>query len=1096
MKVEIVSASAGTGKTHRLCHDVVAALTAPPAERTRIEGLVAITYTRKAEAELRQRIRRELIARGLVQEAQRLPLAYCGTVHAVCLRLLTEYALFIGLPPVLEVLPDEDADYELARALERAMALADRTRFEDICSRVQPNADVRTGEYNWIVDAQDLIELARSNRIAPDKLPDMARRSAESLLALLPKPLREDDNTLDARLVHAIASAITAIEAHPDDTQKTATALKLLHEQKHRLDTGSLLTWANWLQLSKLEAAVAADPYVERVRRVANEHLQHPRFHSDLREYITTLYQLVARGLDDYGRWKQVRRLVDFVDMEERALHLLEREDVAKRLRDQLDLVVIDEFQDTSPIQLELFLRLQSLAKRSIWVGDRKQSIFAFRGADPMLMDSVIAAVKREGRAIDVLATNRRSRASLVEFASAAFSPTFSQQGITADEVRAEAHRGDTFLEELPPLACWWLPDTNQSEEVAAIAQGVSNLVATAERTLVIDPETGKPRPVRADDIAILAATNKETRRIADALESVGIATVVARGGLLQTPEGTVLRAALRLVVDREDHAAAAELDALDGYDGRSPDEWLGERIRAYAQDRSRPPSRGLARRIENIREGVAPLSPVEAVDRLVAALDLCTLCRRWPAPAQGLANLDAFAALARRYEEHCGHAREAASLWGFLSFLCMRAIDGADEQQPVSEGAVQVCTYHRAKGLEWPVVILASLDTKTRAFGVTPDAAAARLERGQQHRVFGAAPESDAATFDAVAPLAGRWLRLWPWPYPSHKNAELGDLAATTDEAKRVRMREAGESLRLLYVGFTRARDHLVLAARIDRRTGQPKTEWLKAINDGRDTILQLPVGERERQQVTLLGSARAFEARVWRLESDPDERHSANSVEQSRLDFAQGPRLTAAALPFRISPSNVQSDWPGLPARVADMYQVGGRTAFNVAADEYAEAGTAVHDFLAADRPSFPREQRIARAASLLSVRAISSMNAPDLVIAADALRANLDCRWPGAVWHYEVPVSAMLDTVQGRQRVDGRIDLLLETATGWVLVDHKAFPGRESAWAAHAIEHAPQLAAYRQVLLMSNTLPVLACLIHLPIAGGIVELTFDRR
>jgi hypothetical protein len=151
-------------------------------------------------------------------------------------------------------------------------------------------------------------------------------------------------------------------------------------------------------------------------------------------------------------------------------------------------------------------------------------------------------------------------------------------------------------------------------------------------------------------------------------------------------------------------------------------------------------------------------------------------------------------------------------------------------------------------------------------------------------------------------------------------------------------------------------------------------------------------------------------------------------------------------------------------------------------------------VHDFLAADRPSFPRDERIARAASLLSVRAISSIDAPDLVTAADALRANLDHRWPGAAWRYEVPVAAILDTVQGRQRLDGRIDLLLETATGWVLIDHKAFPGRESAWETHAIEHAPQLAAYRHVLLMSKTLPVLACLIHLPIAGGIVELAFD--
>src|SRR5260370_21398572 len=118
----------------------------------------------------------------------------------------------------------------------------------------------------------------------------------------------------------------------------------------------------------------------------------------------------------------------------------------------------------------------------------------------------------------------------------------------------------------------------------------------------------------------------------------------------------------------------------------------------------------GLTLRVEQLREELDALSPVEAVEQLVAALDLCALCRRWPRPAQRLANLDAFGALARQYEQHCEYAREAASLSGFLHFLSLRAADGSDAQLAPAEGAVQVYTYHRAKGLDWPVLVPSGL--------------------------------------------------------------------------------------------------------------------------------------------------------------------------------------------------------------------------------------------------------------------------------------------------------------------------------------------------------------------------------------------------
>ncbi|MCU1279484.1 MAG: putative UvrD/REP helicase, partial [bacterium] len=833
-------------------------------------------------------------------------------------------------------------------------------------------------------------------------------------------------------------------------------------------------------------------PLVAAVVERAKDHDRHPRFHADLRTYVTTIFAIVARGLEEYGRWKAERRLVDYVDMEERVLRLLDDAEVAQRLRDQLDLVVIDEFQDTSPIQLALFRRLETLAKQSIWVGDRKQSIFAFRGADPELMERTIDHAQQAGRTISRLSVNYRSRASLVAFVSELFTPAFARHGYVTDDVRVTSHRDDEPIGALPPLGCWWLEAKTQPQEAEAIARGVVRLLAHAADTPVVPPDGRSARPARAGDIAILAATNAETRRIADALAASGVRSVVARAGLLRTPEGTTLHAALRRVVDSHDQAAAAELEALSDFDGRSPDEWLAEHVAARAEGKRRE-SRGFAGLVDGQRDEIVVLSPIEAVERLITVLDLTSVCRRWPRSAQGVSNLDAFAALARRYEDHCSHVREAISLPGFLQFLVSRAKAEDDAQLAVTDDAVHVCTYHRAKGLEWPIVVLAGLDTKSRAYGVTPDAATARLERGLHHRVFAASAESDQPELQPDAPLAGRWLRLWPWPYASHQDAPLSRRAADTDEARRVGESERRESLRLLYVGFTRARDHLVLTARRDPKSGAIKAGWLESIDDGRGPLLALPTAEGERQPVAVARGGWQCGARVWRLDGAA-EASVLPSLATELIDFAPARASPRERPAYRIAPARAVREWPALPtAVVTRKVRIGDRVSFAVPERDLAQAGTAVHEFLAADDSTHTTERRVDLARRLLQGRAVDRIDAEELVAAADAFRAFVDREWPNAIWHREMPIAATLGSPSGHQALEGRIDLLLETTAGWVLVDHKSYPGGESTWEARALEHAPQLAAYRQALLMSGSLPVIASLVHFTIAGGVIMLGF---
>ena len=146
------------------------------------------------------------------------------------------------------------------------------------------------------------------------------------------------------------------------------------------------------------------------------------------------------------------------------------------------------------------------------------------------------------------------------------------------------------------------------------------------------------------------------------------------------------------------------------------------------------------------------------------------------------------------------------------------------DQHVPADDGAVVVCTYHKAKGLEWPVVVLANLD------------------RGERRDAFDVAPEFLGGTFDPARPLANRSIRYWPWPLGATQKAPLADAAAESPEGRQVSQREDKERARLLYVGFTRARDHLVLAGRVSKQ--RLKTAWLDALcsADG-EPLVELPV-------------------------------------------------------------------------------------------------------------------------------------------------------------------------------------------------------------------------------------------------------------
>ncbi len=1100
--ITIASASAGSGKTYRLTADVADAVDPEGSVRLPLESLVAVTYTKKAHAELAARIRQRLVGAGAFDAALRLPLAYLGTVHAMCLRLLQEFAIDAGLSPNVDVVA-EDAGKLLRQALEASLAPAAHATLDRLAATFKLRWQPITKRHEWLGPVADIMDLARSNRIAADRLPAMAERSVEGLLRLLP-PAVLDGDALEDALARELALATKALLASGDDTGVTATAIEALAEATAHQRDGALL-WEDWAKLARLKASKASDPHLVRLRDAAARFEEHPRLHAELLELTHALFDAARVGLSAYREWKERRRVVDYVDMLDRALDLVSEPRVAAELAARLRLVVVDEFQDTSPIQLALFMKLHALAGRSVWVGDRKQCIFEYAGADPLLMDAVAGWVAAAGGQRDVLAQNHRSRPELVHACSELFAAALLPHGFTREEVVVTAVR-DTppALAALPPLGVWAFETKNASEQAGALAEGVRRILADPASTPVLDRATNAVRAVRPGDIAVLVATNAEAVELANALHARGVRVAIARPGLLEKPEGVLVDAALRWLLDRGDTLAAAKIDALLGFGGQDPDAWLADLVPPAGvaereSARQVAPDADWRDALEPVRERLGVLSPAEAVDQVLAALDVVLLCARWPDAPQRVANLDALRGLADDYEGRCAQDREAGTVAGLLRYFddCGapklrrdEVIASDDQHVPTDDGAVIVCTYHKAKGLEWPVVVLSSLN------------------KAERRHAFHVSPEADGErAFDPTDPLAGRWIRYWPWPLGGLKTGPLMDRGEASPEGQRVRMREEKERARLLYVGLTRARDHLVLAVRVSTRAGKSKkdppvtvaeSKWLDALADGAgEPLVRLPVaatdGAREEARVAGVEVA----ARVWRLgaASAALAAEGAASAEEERRWFVRPAVDASVVLPtYRILPSNAAVDWPELVLpEVGEIVRLPGKLAVTGEVAAWDVLGTAVHAFFAADVEGLTEEERVGRARRLIAgAGLVGTVGAGDLVAAGDRLRGFVKERWPGARWQREVVVVAGVPRTRGARRVAGIVDLLLETGEGLVIFDHKTFPGGvEYAWRGKLEEFRAQFATYAEALCAVGRQQVISAWVHLPAGGGVVEL-----
>ena len=801
--LRIVRAGAGSGKTYSIQHSLGELVESGEVAPERI---AAVTYTEAAAGELRERIGRRLLEMGRVDDALRLSEAYISTIHAFGLRILSEFAFEAGTSPMPRLLTEHEQGALLRRALattDKANALVDEL---ESFGYVYDAATKTSGFDRFRNDVLNAVELLRAIRAQESaRVNDLIRRAKRQIRDRY--GLVSDADRARSRLT-AGARALLARFPGPlaDSFGTNKTARNDLHRDFNLLSravrTRALRTdWKLWqglrnLRLSKRGCQLPEeyDVLAKRVRDAADSLVTHP---GPLRHACDHLEALLLAAHDVHGHYrtaKQQAGLVDYSDMTAAAGRLIrERPDALAALAARIDCLVVDEFQDTNPLQFALLWNLRQHGIPTFVVGDLKQAIMGFQGADPRLFDHL---ARQHPEATESLRQNWRSQPSLMGVINAIGRQLFAGE-YTPLGPRAQPSP-------IRPLDLVVTPIKPKKNAVPLQARAMGlhlREVLHAQALQVTDRESGKSRPLRAADIAVLCPTNFLLATYADELRKLGLAVNCPAEGWLQSRPVQIAKHALAYLANSADRHSALYLAVTELGSLR-----LEEGLRQLMDTGSvRDP---LLHRLDELADGVADRTVYALVADVVDALGLFDEVSTWSDAEQARANLVQLLSTAGEFMNsdraalaHGGY--HGSGILPFLAWLGDRALrdDAQPDKHVIDEDEIVFRTWHSSKGLEWPVVAVCGLYRKV----------AGRLP------FMG----TDYDSFDDLAGILERaYIRRFPrFMAKEHNQSALEDLQTEAET----------EARRLLYVALSRARHKLVLEwpQYLARSRGKSVTYW-----------------------------------------------------------------------------------------------------------------------------------------------------------------------------------------------------------------------------------------------------------------------------
>ena len=948
----LVEAGAGSGKTAIIAGRIAMML----ADGIEPKSIAAVTFTEFAASELLIRVREfasELAAgriplelriaapngltedqrRHLAAAIERIDELTCSTIHGFCQRLIKPYPVEAGIDPGATVMDSDQADLAFSEIVDSWLR---EELVGEAGGLLAELALQNAGETLRLMDM--ILGHLRSHRVIVGDTPrDLGplvtafRKACGDFKAFVQDAnVHEEETTVIADLFAELA----CISHHPT-VEARDTAAELVELLAVRPASPSVLCTASgdfrkyrkkskWTEAAKREGLAKADG--ERLNHRAAAHYEEccetwtELLQAAASRILSELIRLARPVMERFRDYKRSAALLDFDDLIFAARDLLrDHDEVRRALARRFSHVLVDEFQDTDPLQTEIFWRLCGDPPRGganddwtqfqirpgalFLVGDPKQAIYRFRGADIAAYIRARQAFRsQDPDSVLSIATNFRSCAPIMGYVNRLFEGPLSAENGQPGFIALDAFQADR--DEGPSVAALDIEVADEEGRANAQkirdgeAEAVANLCAQLiGKEAIVDRKSGESRVCKAGDIALLAPTGNDLWRYEEALERRRIPVATQAGkGLFRRQEVQDLIAVTRVLADQRDTLALGALlrgplvglteeELLDIVWQLPRSEEEPERLprldlRVAPEDIPHHYARDIIEKLQALRRRVNATTPHDLLSQAVDVLRVrpILLQRHRDQAERALANVDLYLSFSRGYSVRGlrAFAEAMTAAWSDAT----RAVEGRPD---VQEEAVTLYSMHAAKGLEWPIVIPVNTMSNVK----TPESAV-----------------TDRASGRFYCPVFG----VPPTGYEEARNAEKAELDR--------------ERIRIWYVATTRARELLILP-RFDVKA-KPAT-WISLIDP---PLSGLPQVSREDLPLDVYDAAPHEENRQTR---EIFAAEAAAIMDRKRkivwLTPSRDESATAAVLQAKL-PEIVESDADGAAAASSDAAMIqGGR-------------------------------------------------------------------------------------------------------------------------------------------------------------------------
>ncbi|HEY9731514.1 MAG TPA: UvrD-helicase domain-containing protein [Drouetiella sp.] len=1053
----LVSAGAGSGKTHVLVERYIELLRCNP--EMAVSNIVAVTYTRKAAAEMRTRLKSKIaqlqITSDLDERARwnqcytEIDGARIVTIHSLCESILKAFPVDAAIDPQFEIVDDVGQSQLLRNAMDIAFREVIDDSAEELELLLQQNIeDLRFWMQQCMKSSTQFKEaLASIGELTEQKfiayaqarLQEFQKRSINAALRdklfkrafayVEQNPWRDAANELERLrgiMVQLTQDLIAGGGEHEERWSKFCQ-IASIKVGRYGPKNGD----ANEIKAAMKEVQIIVSDVTKKIPADLNDE-DFKAFH-----LIVLFIRLARRAMSHYEAEKRSLLKLDYNDLIELAVSALEREKSPARehYHQTVRAILVDEFQDTNAMQSRMIKLLASPSTNLFLIGDDKQSIYKFQGADVATFNTW----KSEFQSVDAdsilsLSQSFRSHPSVVGFINAMFENIMDDsdevykarfEALTAarseadDEQRVKVVVLPEFSSTGEPLKAAEL----KALEGEAVAGWISRNVINQTQIAI---KSGGTRSIQFGDFAVLVQRNQDFAdiEIALAAQKIPYVTLGGRGFLERQEIYDVQNLLSFLSYPQDDHALIGilrspmfgvtddilHLIASDRSGGRS----LWQRLRDIVELR-KPGYESIANAklcLSNWIKDAAVMPVSELLRRIVISTSYDLVLMTMPNGHQRSRNLWKVVHLATENENlSCAEFADSLKL--------MREFKVKQSDAPLDTGdVVKLMTIHSSKGLEFPAVALPVLGTP----------ATSKATKLKFHRDFGISINTSRDIEDDTKPS---WYRL----------THLLDTEF-----------ELAEKKRLLYVAMTRARDHLALFVQPQAKASQSFLKWIHE-------SLQLESIDYEAATVHTVNSSRhsarfTVECAPAKKPEKPSE--SGNIVPGENIDYS----LIEALPAIQLEAPTSWADWSRVTPSV-DVKPFGATV-----------SGTYFHSLM----------EHVTLVSTGMTAEVIESLAFAqgDVVAHPDSLarlvregerllaifqNSKLATLLKTSKRHFHEMPYLMLDSESSSTK---RPDLLIEDEVGnWIIVDYKTDKFQQEKIAQQAAKHHEQLAEYARDL-----------------------------